>query len=58
MLGLRFGVKAVQALKEGKSKIMIGIYRNEVVEVPFSKAIRDPDPIDLGLIWINDLMTI
>jgi 6-phosphofructokinase 1 len=58
MLGARFGVKAVETLKEGKGGVMIGIFRNELVEVPFIKAVKDPDPIDLRLIAINDLLAI
>lgn len=58
MLALRFGVEAVNALHAGNSGIMIGIQHNKLSQVPFEKAIRDADPIDLGLIAINDLMTI
>ena len=58
MLGARFGVKAVETLKEGSAGVMIGISRNELVEVPFSKAVKDPDPIDFRLIAINDLLAI
>jgi 6-phosphofructokinase 1 len=58
MLGLRFGVQAVQTLNEGRNRVMIGIYKNEITEVPLEKAIRDADPIDLRLISINDMMTI
>jgi 6-phosphofructokinase 1 len=58
MLGLRFGVQAVQTLNAGRSRVMIGIYKNEIAEVPLEKAIREADPIDLRLISINDMMTI
>jgi 6-phosphofructokinase 1 len=58
MLGLRFGVQAVQTLHAGRNRVMIGIYKNEITEVPLEKAIRDADPIDLRLISINDMMTI
>lgn len=58
MLGLRFGVAAVQAIDAGKSGLMIGILQNKLSETSFDKAIRDPDPIDLRLIAVNDMMTI
>lgn len=58
MLAARFGVQAVQTLSEGRQGVMIGISKNELVEVPFSKAIKDPDSFDFSLITINDLLAI
>lgn len=58
MLAARFGVRAVESLIEGKTGVMIGISKNELVEVDFGKAVKDPDPVDLRLLKINEMLSI
>ena len=46
ILASRMGVAAVDALLDGQRNIMIGIVNNEIVYVPFTKAIKDDKPVD------------
>ena len=50
ILASRLGYGAVQALMEGQRNVMIGIDHDQVVYVPFSKAIKDDKPIDMSLV--------
>lgn len=50
ILASRMGVAAIDALLEGQRNIMIGIQNDEIVYVPFSKAIKKNKPISEKLI--------
>ncbi len=50
ILASRLGVSAIDALLEGQRNIMIGIDNDEVVYVPFSKAIKKNKKIEESLI--------
>ena len=50
ILASRLGVGAIQALKEGQRNVMIGIKNDEVVYVPFTKAIKNDKPIKKDLV--------
>ena len=50
ILASRMGAAAVDALLEGQRNVMIGIDNEEIVYVPFSKAIKNNKPIDRELL--------
>ncbi|MCQ2360666.1 MAG: 6-phosphofructokinase [Paludibacteraceae bacterium] len=56
ILASRMGVAAIEALLEGQRNIMVGIQNDEIVYVPFSRAIKDDKPINKRL--FNALRTL
>lgn len=58
VLASRMGVKAVEALMEGKSNLMAGIRDNDIILTPVSEAIKGHTKIDKELIKVSDIMTI
>lgn len=52
----RMGVAAVEALLEGRKGIMIGLANEQIVHVPFDKAVKMNHSIDAGLVEIQRLM--
>ncbi len=50
ILATRMGEAAVQALIEGQRNVMVGIQNDNIVYVPFAKAIRDDKPINRALL--------
>ena len=50
ILASRMGAAAIDALLEGQRNVMIGDANDEIVYVPFSKAIRKDKPIDKDLV--------
>ncbi len=52
ILASRMGVAAIDALLEGQRNVMIGVQNNEVVYVPFTRAIKKEKPIDMDLIRV------
>ena len=58
ILASRFGVAAVEALKEGQRNIMVGIKNDQVVYVPIAKAVKIDKPIDRELINVLTVLSI
>ncbi|PZD76920.1 6-phosphofructokinase [Mesonia sp. K7] len=58
VLASRLGVKAVEALLEGKKDLMIGVQSNKIAEVPFKEAISGENELDLELLRIADIISI
>ena len=58
ILASRLGVAVIEALKEEQRNIMIGINNNDIVYVPFNKAIKRNKPIDKELINILNELSI
>ncbi len=58
VLASRMGVKAVEALIDGKSNLMVGIYDNEIILTPVKEAIKGQTKIDKELIRVSDIMTL
>ena len=58
VLASRMGVFAVDSLLKNKSKIMIGIKGDKIIEVPISKAIKGGQDIDKDLIRVCDIISI
>ena len=52
ILASRLGAAAISALKDGQRNVMIGIDNDEIVYVPFSRAIKETRKIDHNLIDI------
>ena len=50
ILASRMGAAAIEALLEEQRNLMVGIVNDEMVYVPFTKAIRDDKPINMKLI--------
>ena len=52
ILASRMGIAAIQALLEEQRSIMVGIQNDEIVYVPFSRAIKENRAIDRNLLDI------
>ncbi|GAB1359209.1 6-phosphofructokinase [Porphyromonadaceae bacterium] len=50
ILASRMGTAAIEALMEGQRNVMIGIQNNEIVNVPFTKAIKNQKNINRELL--------
>jgi len=57
VLASRMGVKAVEALLEGKTNLMVGVRNNELILTPIEKAIKGHTKLDKELIRVSDIMT-
>lgn len=57
VLASRMGVKAVEALLEGKTSLMVGVRNNELILTPIEKAIKGHTKLDKELIRVSDIMT-
>ena len=51
-LASRMGVAAIDALMDEQRSIMIGIVNDEIVHVPFTKAIKDDKPVNERLLGV------
>jgi 6-phosphofructokinase 1 len=51
------GVKAVEALMEGKTNLMVGILDDEIAFTPINEAIKGKTKIDKELIRVSDIMS-
>jgi len=58
ILASRLGVAAVEALLEGQRNVMVGVKNDQIVYVPFSKAIKIDKPIDRELINVLNILSI
>ena len=58
ILASRLGVAAIEALKDGQRNIMVGVKNDQIVYVPFNKAIRVDKPIDRELINVLNVLSI
>ena len=58
VLASRMGVFAVDSLLKNKSKIMVGIKGDKIIEVPLSEAIKGSQDIDDNLIRVCDIISI
>lgn len=57
VLASRMGVRAVEALLEGKTNLMVGIQDNKITLTPISKAIKGHTKIDKELMRVSEIMT-
>lgn len=58
ILASRMGVAAIDALMDEQRSIMIGIVNDEIVHVPFTKAIKDDKPVNEKLLGILQMLSI
>ena len=58
IIASRMGVASIQALMEGQRNVMIGIEHDEIVYVPFTKAIKNDKPIDRELVNVLNELSI
>lgn len=58
IIASRMGEAAINALIEGQRNVMIGIQNDEIVYVPFSKAIRKNKPINRDLLNTIKILSI
>lgn len=58
VLASRLGVKAVEALLEGKSNYMVGISKDEIALTPLEQAVKGKSQIDRELIRVSDIVSI
>ena len=57
VLASRLGVKAVEALLEGKSNFMVGMINDKVALTPLIQAIKGHTKIDKELLRVSDIMS-
>lgn len=58
IIASRMGVASIQALMEGQRNVMIGIENDQIVYVPFAKAIKNDKPIDCELVSVLNELSI
>lgn len=58
VLASRMGYASIQALQEDQRNIMIGVRNEEIVYVPFSKAIKKEKPINPDLVELLRVLSI
>ena len=58
IIASRMGVASIQALMEGQRNVMIGIENDQIVYVPFAKAIKNYKPIDRELVSVLNELSI
>lgn len=58
ILASRLGVAAIEALNDGQRNVMVGISNNQIVYVPFNKAVKMDKPIDKELINVLSVLSI
>ncbi|HNZ62307.1 MAG TPA: 6-phosphofructokinase [Paludibacteraceae bacterium] len=58
ILASRMGVAAVDALLDEQRSIMIGIVNDEIVHVPFTKAIKFDKPVNEDLLGVIQILSI
>ena len=57
ILATRMGVAAIEALLEDQRNVMTGIQNNDIVLVPFVKAIKNDKPIDPALLNVLEIVS-
>ena len=58
IIASRMGVASIEALMEGQRNVMIGIENDQIVYVPFTKAIKNDKPIDRELVNVQHELSI
>ncbi|MCL1868604.1 MAG: 6-phosphofructokinase [Paludibacter sp.] len=58
IIASRMGAAAIEALKEGQRNVMIGIINDEIVYVPFTKAIKDDKNVDEEELKVLQMLSI
>lgn len=58
ILASRMGVSAVEALLDGQRNVMVGIVNDEIVLVPFSRAIKDDKMVDKAMAKALEMLSL
>lgn len=58
ILASRMGVAVIDALIDEQRSIMIGVVNNQIVHVPFTKAIKDDKPVNENLFSVLQILSI
>ncbi|MBR8702939.1 6-phosphofructokinase [Porphyromonas levii] len=58
ILASRMGVAAVEALLDGQRNVMVGIVNDEIVLVPFSRAIKDDKTVDRAMVKALEMLSL
>lgn len=58
IISSRMGVAAIDALLDGQRNVMIGIVNDQIVHVPFNKAIKDDKPVNGNLLSVLQILSI
>ena len=58
ILASRLGHASIEALKEGRRNVMVGIHNDQIVYVPIDRAIKKDKPIDKELIDVLGVLSI
>ena len=58
IIASRMGAASITALKEGQRNVMVGISRDEIVYIPFSRAIKYAKPVAKELIDVLAVLSI
>lgn len=58
IIASRMGVAAIDALMDEQRSVMIGMVNNEIVHVPFTKAIKDDKPVNEDILGVLQILSI
>ena len=58
VIASRMGVSAIEALLENQKNIMIGLVNNEIVYVPFKKALKNKKPLNAKSLELIEILSI
>lgn len=58
VIASRMGVAAIEALLEDQKSIMIGMVNNEIVYVPFNKALKNKKPLNAKSLELIEILSI
>ena len=58
IIASRMGEAAINALMEGQRNVMIGVQNDELVYIPFTKAVRKDKPINRDLLNTLKILSI
>jgi 6-phosphofructokinase 1 len=58
VLASRLGFAAVEALIDGREKVMVGIKNNQVAYTPFEEAIKDVKPLNPDLVRMAEILAL
>jgi len=55
VLALRFGVRAMDVLAEGKSGVMVALHGDKIVDVPLAEATKQRKTVDQDWLALADV---
>jgi 6-phosphofructokinase 1 len=58
ILASRLGAAAIDAIMDGQRNVMVGVHHDEIVYVPFNKAIKNDKPIKKELVNVLRALSI